>query len=343
LIGAVFAGIVVWLSLNGSFYFEGDHVNMIAFGNSLTTVVTETSTFTSIYSYTVTSTSTSSTTTTSITAATQTIVTVSTLRTTTTTTATATFWRTETSTSITWRTSTSIVPSTSLITVTLTNTSTLLYPTVTSTSMNTSYQITTVFSPTVTVVSTQTSAIPVRSTATLLRTTTTTTMVTEVVARPCVIVSAAYGSELVPQVQILREFRDNTVGVTLAGAEFMRVFNAFYYSFSPAVADAIVAKPILASMVRMLIRPMIAALYVASWVFCRLPLSPELAAILVGVVASGLIGAIYGTPLAFFMTLRRKAKIRHITVGDSLSKLPASCRSDRAKIDQNSLQAILPL
>jgi len=316
---------------------------MIAFGNSVTTVVTETSTFTSIYSYSATSTSTSRTTTTSITTATQTIVTISTLRTTTSTTATSTFWRTETSTSITSRTSTNIVLSASLTTVTLTNTSTSLYPTVTLTSMNTSYQTTTVFSPTVTVVSTQTSAIPVWSTVTLLRTTTTTTMVTEAVVRPCVVASAAYGSELVPQIQILREFRDRTVGVTLAGAQFMRVFNAFYYSFSPAVADAIVAKPILASLVRMLIRPMIAALYVASWVFCRLPLSPELAAILVGVVASGLIGAIYGTPFAFFMTLRRKAKIRHITVGASMSKLPASCRSDRAKIDQNSLQASLPL
>ena len=172
---------------------------------------------------------------------------------------------------------------------------------------------------------------------TLLRTTTTTTIVTKAVARPCVIASAAYGSELVPQIQALREFRDRTIGVTLAGTQFMGVFNALYYSFSPAVADAIVAKPILASLARMLIRPIIAALYVASWIFYRLPISPELAAILVGVVASGLIGAIYGTPFAFFMTLRKKTKIRHITVGASMSKLPVDRQSDSAEIERNNL------
>jgi len=305
----VLVSVVVWLGAYGSSYFESSRVNMIVYGNSLTTTVTETSTFTSIYSYTVTSTSTSRTTTTSITTATQTIVTVSTLRTTTSTTATSTFWRTETSTSIVTRTSTSMVPSTSSTTVTLTNTSTSLYPTVTFTSMNASYRTSTVFSPTVTVVSTQTSEISVGSTVTLVRATTTTTTVTEAVVRPCLIASAAYGSELAPQIQILREFRDRTVMVTFVGTQFMRVFNAFYYSFSPAVAGATVANPMLASLVRMLIRPMITALCVASWISCQLPLRSELAALLAGVAASGLIGAIYGTPLVLFMTMRKKAKI----------------------------------
>jgi len=306
---AVLVGVVVWLSLNGSFYFESGRVNRIAYGNSPTTVVTETYTFTSIYSYTVTSTSTTYTTTTTTTTATQTTVSVSTLQTTTTTTATSTSWRTETSTSIASRTSTSVIPSTSLITVTLTNISTSLHPTVTVTSMNTSYRTTTVFSPTVTVASTQTSVIPVASTATLLRATTTITTATQVVARPCVIASAAYGSELAPQIGILREFRDRTVMVTFAGAQFMRVFNAFYYSFSPTVADATVANPILASLARTLIRPLITVLHVGSWIFYLLPLSSELAALSVGIVVSGLIGAIYGTPLSFFMTMRKKAKI----------------------------------
>jgi len=172
---------------------------------------------------------------------------------------------------------------------------------------------------------------------TLVRATTTIMTVTEAVVRPCLIASAAYGSELAPQIQTLREFRDRTVVVTFAGRQFMRVFNAFYYSLSPAVAGATVASPMLAFLVRMLIRPMITALCVASWISCRLPLSSELAALLVGVVASGLIGAIYGTPPVFFMTVRKKAKICHITVGASMSKLPVSCQSDRAKIDQENL------
>ena len=53
----------------------------------------------------------------------------------------------------------------------------------------------------------------------------------------CIIATAAFGSELAPQVQFLREIRDNTVLSTQSGTSFMTAFNAFYYSFSPTVAD----------------------------------------------------------------------------------------------------------
>ena len=53
----------------------------------------------------------------------------------------------------------------------------------------------------------------------------------------CLIATATYGSEIAPQVQLLREIRDNTVLQTQSGTSFMTVFNQFYYSFSPAIAD----------------------------------------------------------------------------------------------------------
>ena len=53
----------------------------------------------------------------------------------------------------------------------------------------------------------------------------------------CLIATAAFGSEIEPQVQFLRELRDNTVLQTQSGTTFMTGFNQFYYSFSPAVAD----------------------------------------------------------------------------------------------------------
>lgn len=40
-----------------------------------------------------------------------------------------------------------------------------------------------------------------------------------------------------PQVQFLREIRDNKVMSTELGISFMNKFNQFYYSFSPFVAD----------------------------------------------------------------------------------------------------------
>jgi peptidyl-prolyl cis-trans isomerase B (cyclophilin B) len=53
----------------------------------------------------------------------------------------------------------------------------------------------------------------------------------------CLIATATYGSELAPQVQLLREIRDNTVLQTQSGTSFMAAFNQFYYSFSPVIAD----------------------------------------------------------------------------------------------------------
>ena len=53
----------------------------------------------------------------------------------------------------------------------------------------------------------------------------------------CLIATAVFGSELAPQVQFLREIRDNTILQTESGTSFMASFNQFYYSFSPIVAD----------------------------------------------------------------------------------------------------------
>ena len=53
----------------------------------------------------------------------------------------------------------------------------------------------------------------------------------------CLIATAAFGSEIAPQIQLLREIRDDIVLQTKSGSIFMTGFNQFYYSFSPAVAD----------------------------------------------------------------------------------------------------------
>ena len=48
----------------------------------------------------------------------------------------------------------------------------------------------------------------------------------------CLIATAAYGSEMAPQVQLLREIRDNQLMNTESGSAFMTGFNELYYSFS---------------------------------------------------------------------------------------------------------------
>ena len=51
----------------------------------------------------------------------------------------------------------------------------------------------------------------------------------------CLIATAAYGSELAPQVQQLRELSDNQLLQTESGTAFMTHFNDIYYSFSPTL------------------------------------------------------------------------------------------------------------
>jgi len=76
----------------------------------------------------------------------------------------------------------------------------------------------------------------------------------------CLIATATYGSELAPQVQQLREIRDNTVMSTSSGAAFMTGFNQLYYSFSPYIADLERENPLFQKAVRLYITPMISTL-----------------------------------------------------------------------------------
>jgi len=76
----------------------------------------------------------------------------------------------------------------------------------------------------------------------------------------CLIATAAYGTELAPQVQFLREIRDNTVMSTSSGAAFMSGFNQLYYSFSPTIADMERENPMFQEAVRAFITPMISTL-----------------------------------------------------------------------------------
>jgi len=76
----------------------------------------------------------------------------------------------------------------------------------------------------------------------------------------CLIATAAYGSELAPQVQFLREIRDNTVLSTTSGTAFITAFNNLYYSFSPTIADWERESPVFKEAVKIFITPMISSL-----------------------------------------------------------------------------------
>ena len=76
----------------------------------------------------------------------------------------------------------------------------------------------------------------------------------------CLIATATYGSELAPQVQLLREIRDNNLLNTESGTFFMNTFNDFYYTFSPTIADYERENPYFKDAVKIAITPMISTL-----------------------------------------------------------------------------------
>ena len=76
----------------------------------------------------------------------------------------------------------------------------------------------------------------------------------------CLIATAAYGSELAPQVQQLRELRDNQLLQTESGSAFMTTFNEAYYSFSPIIADYERENPLFKEAVKLAITPMLSTL-----------------------------------------------------------------------------------
>ena len=82
----------------------------------------------------------------------------------------------------------------------------------------------------------------------------------------CLIATATFGSELSPQVQKLRELRDNTILSTESGTAFMTGFNQFYYSFSPIIADMERQNPVFKEIVKFSITPMLTSLSILNYV-----------------------------------------------------------------------------
>lgn len=70
---------------------------------------------------------------------------------------------------------------------------------------------------------------------------------------PCFIASAAYGTPLAGQIDTLRAVRDEYLLSNAAGTAFVDA----YYQVSPAIADVVAKSPVLASIIRVLLVPVI--------------------------------------------------------------------------------------
>ena len=118
----------------------------------------------------------------------------------------------------------------------------------------------------------------------------------------CLIATATFGSEMAPQVQILREIRDNIVLQTESGTSFMTVFNQFYYSFSPTIADYERENPVFKEAVKLVITPLLASLTLLQ--FADIDSESEMLGYGIGVILLN-VGIYFAIPAAFIMKIRK--------------------------------------
>ena len=105
-----------------------------------------------------------------------------------------------------------------------------------------------------------------------------------------------------PQVQKLREIRDNKLLQTQSGHAFIAGFNDFYYSFSPQIADYERENPYFREAVKIAITPMMSSLSILNHV----DLDSEVQVLGYGISLILLnIGMYVGVPVAAFVSIKR--------------------------------------
>ena len=142
------------------------------------------------------------------------------------------------------------------------------------------------------------------------------TEVTFNVGKACIIATSTYGSEVAPEVRFLRAFRDQTVYSTFAGTQFMSVFDAWYYSFSPSVASFIASNPPAKGVMKGVLYPLMGILHLSTEAHSLFNFNSEVGIAMAGLVAGSLIGAVYFSPptVIGLLALKRHRK-RQLTVG----------------------------
>jgi len=122
----------------------------------------------------------------------------------------------------------------------------------------------------------------------------------------CLIATATYGSELAPEVQKLRELRDNSLLSTESGTNFMNSFNDFYYSFSPTIADMERENPMFQKAVKIAITPMISSLSILNYV--DMDSESEVLGYGISLILLN-VGMYIGIPAILIMRIRRWIKL----------------------------------
>jgi hypothetical protein len=72
---------------------------------------------------------------------------------------------------------------------------------------------------------------------------------------------------MAPEVVYMRHVRDDLIGSSPTGEALVAAFNAFYYSWSPAVANAIAGSEFLRAVFRVILLPLVAIVHATALAF----------------------------------------------------------------------------
>lgn len=108
----------------------------------------------------------------------------------------------------------------------------------------------------------------------------------------------------------MRELRDEAILRSFVGKQFMKAFDEFYYSFSPRFAEILEKAPLLRSLTRILVSPLIASLRTAAIAVTPHPCNLEFTNVLFGLVASALTGTAYFLPVLILSKTAPKFRSR---------------------------------
>ena len=96
----------------------------------------------------------------------------------------------------------------------------------------------------------------------------------------------------------------------------MLVFNGWYYTWAPLMAHVFGGNHIFSDVLQVILLPLFGILFLSSYAyFAAVWLSPEIGAIMAGIVAASLIGMVYVAPIA--CALVRLLRLRKCLLGPS--------------------------
>ena len=124
----------------------------------------------------------------------------------------------------------------------------------------------------------------------------------------CLIATSAFGTELSPQVQFLREIRDNTVLQTESGSAFMAGFNQFYYSFSPTIADYERENLVFKESVKLVLTPLLISLTLLQ--YAEIDSESEMLGYGIGIILLN-IGIYFVAPAALVIMVKKRIHLKN--------------------------------